>query len=256
MNNLIISCDVELDFLAMIYIHFMLKFNLNCFVAISFLNMMNTIPIVLICFLVVVIQARDPTGSRIDLSDLQGTWSVEEYFPKRTSFQSNASFSDSPAALACESNLDVMYEISGNIWRRQSANPDRFNSNGKYYVLQAVQGDEMNYVKFRVFQDLVTEIQPCIGYVREGKVLRIQMNTTDYSSCPDKPDEYAGVCNKWIFSTATCQKGSCMSGKAKNGNGKIATGNGDGTSSTTSDGTAIWSSVTIYFGIALSILFL
>jgi hypothetical protein len=30
-------------------------------------------------------------------------------------------------------------------------------------------GDEMNYVKFRVYQDLVTEIQPCIGYLREGK---------------------------------------------------------------------------------------
>jgi hypothetical protein len=56
-------------------------------------------------------------GQRIDLSDIQGKWAVEEYFPK--------SVSSNGSSLACDSNLDVSYEISGNIWRRMSSNPDR-----------------------------------------------------------------------------------------------------------------------------------
>ncbi|KAJ3082007.1 hypothetical protein HK102_001977 [Quaeritorhiza haematococci] len=160
---------------------------------------------------------------RSDLSDLQGKWSVEEYFPKTAGANGSS--------LACQSNLDVSYEITGNIWRRFSSNPDRFNSNGKYYILQAVKGSELNYVKFRVFADLVTEVQPCIGYVREGRILRIQMNTTDYTQCPKLPDEYAGVCNRYAFSTATCTGGRCAGGPARPGSRS-----GSGSGSVNSDG--------------------
>ena len=51
-------------------------------------------------------------------------------------------------------------------------------------------------------------------------MMRIQMNITDYETCPDKPDEFAGVCNKWNFMNAKCTGGKCLS-NTKNVNGKL-----------------------------------
>ncbi|KAJ3123416.1 hypothetical protein HK098_001909, partial [Nowakowskiella sp. JEL0407] len=149
------------------------------------------------------INAAPPSGQRMDLSDLQGVWSVEEHFPKIVG-------SNDSNSLACSEVRDVTYDIRGGIWRRTSSIADRFNSNGKYYILNVVRGNELTYVKFRVYADLTDEEQPCIGYIREGRIIRMQMNTTSPKHCPNAPDEYAGICNKWSFFTATCKSGKCM----------------------------------------------
>ncbi|KAJ3308201.1 hypothetical protein HDU76_004078 [Blyttiomyces sp. JEL0837] len=157
-----------------------------------------------------------------------------------TSHHNSPSSSSSSAlpvgALACDTNTDVTWDIQGPVWRRSSAVPDRFNSNGRYFVLQAVRGDDMNFVKFRVFADLITEVQPCVGYVRDHEKLRVIMNATDPTSCPDKFDEYAGVCNRFVFWTGTCKSGKCKSGATSSissssyGSGSAGSGSGSGTS--------------------------
>ncbi|KAJ3196353.1 hypothetical protein HK101_009166 [Irineochytrium annulatum] len=132
------------------------------------------------------------------------------------------------SALACDANTDVTWDINGPIWKRYSSVPDSFNSNGRYYVLQAVKGDEMNFIKFRVFANLVDEIQPCIGYLRDGNRLRIMINATNANTCPDKYDEFAGVCKRWVFWVGTCSSGPCLTGGA--GGGGATAGGGGGSS--------------------------
>ncbi|KAI9332002.1 hypothetical protein DFJ73DRAFT_781346 [Zopfochytrium polystomum] len=137
-----------------------------------------------------------------------------------------------PRAVPCTTNTDVTWDVAGSVWKRRSPVPDRFNSNGRYFVLQAVRGDDMNFVKFRVFQDLVTEVQPCVGYVREASKLRMVMNASDPETCPDKFDEYYGVCGRYVFMTGTyvgATKETSNSGRDGDGGaGADAVGGGGG----------------------------
>ncbi|TPX46497.1 hypothetical protein SeMB42_g03665 [Synchytrium endobioticum] len=142
-----------------------------------------------------------------------------------------------PSDLACIDTNDVTYEIKGNILRRRSAAPDIFNSNGKYYLLNAVQGEELGYVKFRVLQNLVREIRPCFGFVREGRNLLIQMSTSNYLECPAQRDEFAGVCNRYFYAVGKCKAGRCMNGDVNTGSAGDSGSDGGGSSNNNVGGT-------------------
>ncbi|KAJ3110167.1 hypothetical protein HDU96_006853 [Phlyctochytrium bullatum] len=49
----------------------------------------------------------------------------------------------------CKTITDVTWDISGNVWKRSASVPDRFNSNGRYYIRQVVKGVDMDFVKVR-----------------------------------------------------------------------------------------------------------
>ncbi|KAJ3094589.1 hypothetical protein HDU97_007882 [Phlyctochytrium planicorne] len=90
------------------------------------------------------------------------------------------------AAVPCKTITDVTWDVNGNVWKRSAAVPDRFNSNGRYYVRQVVKGEDMNFIKMRVFFDLVDEAEVCVGYIREGDKLQMIMSSTQPEVCPDK----------------------------------------------------------------------
>ncbi|TPX32160.1 hypothetical protein SmJEL517_g04710 [Synchytrium microbalum] len=144
-----------------------------------------------------------------------------------------------PADLACVDTNDVTYTIKNNLLVRTSASPDLFNSNGKYYLLNAVAGEELSYVKFRVLADLIHEIRPCFGFVRDGRTLSIQMSTTNYLECPAQRDEYAGVCNRYFYANGQCQSGRCTTQQFTAAASGSTVGDPNGTKSSSSSSDAV-----------------
>ncbi|KAI8853650.1 hypothetical protein BC829DRAFT_439762 [Chytridium lagenaria] len=164
--------------------------------------------ILLPCLIILRAKAdQSSVGDLLEPTDLQGTWSVEENIPSLSGFKvhtpvpmedpttdtivattttlsGNASLHglERRASITpCKTITDVSWDVQGNVWRRNAAVPDRFNSNGRYYIRQVVKGSDMDFVKFRVFVDLVDEMETCVGYTKEGgipkRVLISLMNT-------------------------------------------------------------------------------
>ncbi|KAJ3210782.1 hypothetical protein HDU67_005021 [Dinochytrium kinnereticum] len=126
--------------------------------------------------------ADQPTiGDLLDPTDFQGSWSVEENVPSLTRGGPGVEESTGDSSLTTVTRTtggEGVSTVVGN------GSVEVGGGRGRNIVTPCKTitdvGWEVNG------NDLVDEVEACVGFLRDGSKLRTIMNATDPSTCPDK----------------------------------------------------------------------
>ncbi|KXN68227.1 hypothetical protein CONCODRAFT_9573 [Conidiobolus coronatus NRRL 28638] len=151
--------------------------------------------------------------AKSDMSQLEGVWSVTYTYNTSTSPE---------VVRQCSSQDGIEWVIKGTSWtvNFKDASPPKdlvYESNGRWTVKQVTQGgDSWMNVKLNLLQKNINNIEPCLGFQRDGNTLYVNHNWKDIKQCPTTfypPNDYCR--NDTAYMVATCKSGACTKSYAE-----------------------------------------